>query len=244
MAGPGQHMEWHQLFDQLCDRRGFYDNTELASALCVRTGRTRHEDFEAAKKKLRAWRNGERLPRRSNLLAVAAILGVSADPELERRWVALHETAAGARRSDDLLPEEEGRDGNAVTARGALPRILSRPVYRRIATGCLGAACIALFFLAGTPVSGSLPIVSYEGHIIMPLGMTRLIHGENRDCGNSPPDWEEILPRIPATSLGTFEDGGIARKAARHCGEEVLVRAVRFTAKATGALSVSRPSDA
>ena len=77
-----EHREWHRLFDAACDRKGFFDNSELASLFCARAGRTRREDFEAAKAKLRGWRAGRRVPRRANFFILSELLQVDRDPDL------------------------------------------------------------------------------------------------------------------------------------------------------------------
>ncbi len=229
----GQHTKWHDLFDRLCNRRGFYDNTGLASAFCLHTGRKRQEDFEAAKKKLRTWRSGERLPRRGNFLAVSALLGVADEPELERRWVSLYETAAGSQRRGEAI----GTDATNLSPSHSRGWIA---IGGAIAGAIFAAACLAAFPLAGwsgheRSGSGELPTVNYEGHVIVPLGTSRLVNGGYVSCdGSPPPAWETLSAKIPSTPLGTFEDGGIAKQVVRRCGKAVPVRAVLFTAREPG----------
>jgi hypothetical protein len=42
------------------------------------------------------------------------------------------------------------------------------------------------------------------------------------------------MPRVPFSTLGTFSDGGLARKMSNFCNAVVPVRAVRFTARKAG----------
>ena len=79
-----------------------------------------------------------------------------------------------------------------------------------------------------------LPSVGYDAYVRVPVGTSRLIHGEFADCDGPPPDWETVAAKVPSTVLGTFADGGLARKMVNDCGKEMIVRAVMFTGLAAG----------
>lgn len=219
-----EHREWHRLFDAACDRKGFFDNSELASLFCARAGRTRREDFEAAKAKLRGWRAGRRLPRRANFFILSELLQVDRDPDLHKRWSDLYRAAAGA----GQMPAQ----GRAA-----------RPVMRRRAGRWLlaGTATLAGIGLAVAAVKANrkaafieLPSVGYDAYVRVPVGTSRLIHGEFAECDGPPLDWETVAAKVPSTVLGTFADGGLARKMVNDCGKEMVVRAVMFTGLAAG----------
>jgi len=219
-----EHREWHRLFDAACDRKGFFDNSELASLFCARAGRTRREDFEAAKAKLRSWRAGRRLPRRANFFILSELLEVDRDPDLHKRWSDLYRAAAGV----GQMPAQ----GRAA-----------RPAMRRRAGRWLlaGTATLAGIGLAVAAVKANrkaafieLPSVGYDAYVRVPVGTSRLIHGEFAECDGPPPDWETVAAKVPSTVLGTFADGGLARKMVNDCGKEMVVRAVMFTGLAAG----------
>jgi len=220
-----EHTKWHRLLDAACDRGGFFDDSELASLFCARAGKTRREDFEAAKTKLRGWRAGRRLPRRANLAILSELLDVDRDPGLRRRWSELYAAAAG-----------EGR----APAGGPAPRPRARS--RRAGRWLLaGTATLAGIGLAVAAVKAGrktafieLPQVGYDAYIRVPVGTSRLIHGEFADCDGPPPDWETVAAKVPSTPLGAFADGGLARKMVNDCGKEIVVRAVMFTGLVSG----------
>lgn len=217
---------WHKLFDALCNRRGWYGNKHPASDLCALDGKTTRQDFEAAKKKLRVWRTGQRLPRRRNLAALAQLLDVAGDPDLERRWLALYR--------DALHPDHSGGSaGESGSAFGSARPREARPVRNWMLAGLallLGSGVVYAAIASGRQAAFlGLPQVSFEGHVRVPLGASHLIHGAIDACGAAPPDWEDFVADLPATSLGELSDGGLARKVARRCRDEVVVRGVRFT---------------
>lgn len=212
---------WHHLLDALCERKGWHDNNDAAVELCMRLGKNRRNDFEAAKKKLRTWRSGRRLPLRRNFAALGDLLEVERDPDLERRWTTLYREAQSS-------------------ANPAIPAFDSAPVHdlgkRRPRLGWgLAALSIPLLPLGlyagffGNGMPPDLPTVNFEGYVRLPLGSDVLIHGAHADCKARPPDWAAIVDDLPVSTLGTFSDGGLARKVVRRCGAERTVRAVRFT---------------
>ncbi|MFC3722134.1 hypothetical protein [Neoaquamicrobium sediminum] len=222
---------WHELFDAVCNHAGHYDNTDLASLLCTRTGRTRQNDFEGAKTKLRSWRSGKRVPRRKSFFALSSILDVRSDPELEARWHALYEAANG--KGDAPSGGDEALDSRAVQAGIAASRL--RVVAAVSAVSVLGVGiAIAAITRKHQPPSPELPAVNYNAHVRVALGRSQLIHGDYLDCDGSVPDWPLVAQRVPITPLGTFSDGGLARKMVNDCGREMVVRAVMFTGTALG----------
>ncbi|MER2537161.1 MAG: hypothetical protein ABTQ31_18570 [Rhizobiaceae bacterium] len=233
MKDWNEYGEWHRLLDAMCNHNGFYDNSDLAAELCARTGRKRQEDFDAARKKLRSWRTGRRLPQRANLLVVSSILGLNKNPELERHWHALYQTArkAGHETSKSLLTRAPytgkpafGRPWRAPRHPVALGAFLSIAVGIAVAVGATGRQ----------PGLSGLPEVGYEAYVRLSAGTSRLIHGEYGSCDGPPPPWEAVAIRVPSTDLGAFADGGLARKMVNDCGREMAVRAVMFTATVIG----------
>ncbi|MCR4265605.1 hypothetical protein [Nitratireductor sp. ZSWI3] len=227
--GWDQFETWHKLLDALCNRRGWYDNTQPAGELCAHLGKNRRQDFEAAKKKLRTWRSGQRLPLRRNLAALAQLLEVESDPKLERRWLTLYR-----------LAQKQGSDGSPASA--ADPAGAPANGMRLIQGWTM--AGMALLFGSGLVFASvksnreaafrSLPTVNFEGRVRVPVGVSHLIFGALSGCDRRPPGWEQIAAEMPATSLGVFSDGGLAREVVRACGKEVIVRGVRFTGQRPG----------
>lgn len=222
--------EWHLLFDALCNHKGFYDDIELAGMLCARTGRGRHEDFEAAKKRLRGWRSGRRLPRRGNLLLLSSILQIELIPELPAHWRTLYEAAN--------TPGRKSAESGQGRWTGGAPSRTTRASFGWMSlTACV---LVGLAF-AGAVMANQrhvafmdLPEVGYDAFVRLPLNTTRLIHGEYGRCGGPPPAWEDVVARVPTSAFGSFGDGGLARKMVNDCGREMVVRAVRFTGEAVG----------
>lgn len=222
---------WHELFDAVCNHAGHYDNTELASLLCTRTGRTRQNDFEGAKTKLRSWRSGKRVPRRKSFFALSTILDVRSDPKLEAQWHALYKAANG--KGDDPSGSEEALDARAAQAAIAASKL--RVVAAVSAVSVLGVGiAIAAITREHQPLSPELPAVNYNAHVRVAFGRSQLIHGDFLDCDGPVPDWSLVAQRVPTTPLGTFSDGGLARKMVNDCGREMVVRAVMFTGTTLG----------
>lgn len=224
-----EYRTWHELFDVVCNSAGYYDNADLASKLCARTNRTRQEDFEGAKTKLRSWRNGKRVPRRGSFFILSDMLEVSRDPALQRHWNVLYHAARTA----------GYRDGGAAAAPAPAQPWWSETGLRR--WGIIGSLPVLGAGLAiATITSGNqappadLPPVNYNAYVRVSLGSSKLIHGDFLDCDGPPPGWEQTVPRVPSTPLGTFADGGLARKMVNDCGKEMVVRAVMFTGTGIG----------
>lgn len=222
---------WHELFDAACNHAGYYDNTELASELCTRTGRTTQNDFEGAKTKLRSWRSGKRLPRRKSFFVLSSILELNSDLEFQARWHALYKAAS--RKTDDPSGADEALEARAGPAGIAAKRLRRRAVFAAVSVLGVGIT-IAAVTGAREPPSPDLPAVNYNAYVRVALGRSQLIHGDFLDCDGPVPSWEQIAQRVPTTPLGTFSDGGIARKMVNDCGKEMVVRAVMFTGTSVG----------
>lgn len=216
---------WHLLLDALCRDRGHRHNALLASELCARSGRSRREDFEAAKKQLRTWRSGQRLPLKRNVSLLGQLLQVDRDPQLERQWLELYRRAQASRARTDRPPPPA--PSTLATMKG--PGSLSG---RGTMLAGVALLCgLALSTLAGErrEVPADLPVVNFEGRVRVPVGASTLIHGQPGRCDGAPPGWEEIAGEMPSSRLGTFADGGLARKVVRRCTGEKIVRGVMFT---------------
>ncbi len=227
-SGFGQ---WHLLLDELCDRRGFIDNARLASQLCRRLGRNKLEDFNTAEKSVRNWRLGRHAPLRRNFVILSELLEVAAEPGLARQWNLLYASARGR----DALVASPGE--TPAPCAGAASLLPARRGSRMLWTA--GATALAALVAAGAGLVwhdpyGKLPIIGYDAQVRMVVGETRLIHGDRGDCDGHPPDWYYTSPRVPVSTLGTFSDGGLARKMSNFCNAVVPVRAVKFTATAPG----------
>ncbi|THF59658.1 hypothetical protein [Ollibium composti] len=223
---------WHRLLDELCNRRGHIDNALLASQLCRRQGRNGQDEFNAAGKSLRNWRLGRHVPLRRNFMLLSELLDVPADPELSRHWNRLYATARGH------VPLEDS-EGPAVDPTAPLP---ARSARGRLVWAA--AALVAVLVAAGlrwlmVDPHKDLPMIGYQARVDMLVGETRLIHGDRGNCdGTMVPGWNKTAPRVPESRLGSFSDGGLARKMSNFCNAVVPVRAVKFTAREPGAEEV------
>lgn len=216
---------WHLLFDRLCISRGHVDNSLLASQLCRRQGKSAREDFNSAEKNLRNWRLGHHLPLRRNFVLLSELLDIADDPELTAHWKKLYATARG-----EALPERHTFSPGPETA----PSRRLWPL--RLASGLLVAGFLTggSYWLIDDPYD-HLPVIGYNSRVVMALGESRLVHGDRGNCdGGMLPDWDYTSRRVPSTHLGTFTDGGLARKMSNFCDMVVPVRAVRFTATTPG----------
>lgn len=239
---------WHQLFDMLCVRAGHYDNASLASAYCTRIGRNGRDNFEAIQKNLRNWRLGRHLPLRRNVVVLASLLGVDDDPLLRKKWQALY---AAARHEASTEASESQADDAAdiVTAdlkarTGAIvPDLVPARPWIALGGTTILALGFTLYILFGGQDRVHLPMIGYDARVKMVVGESRLIHGDRGDCDGPPPDWYYTLPRVPVSSLGTFSDGGLARKLSNDCNAVTTVRAVRFTATSPGAEEIELLDD-
>lgn len=217
---------WHRLFDEACNRQGHFDNQMLAAEMCRLSGRSSKEDFEAAKKKLRQWRAGQRLPLRRNLAAVSRALAVQDDPDLRYNWERLYSMAQmrlrHGRPEDSAVADRP--DGVGEHRRADRWDMLAAATLL-----CASASVVAVAFERST-----MPTVGYDALVRVAVGSTRLIHGEHGSCDGPPPSWETLVPDLPESMLGTFSDGGLAAKMVNDCGKEMTVRAIQFTATEAG----------
>ncbi|MET3660756.1 hypothetical protein [Aquamicrobium ahrensii] len=221
--------QWHILLDELCECRGYIDNAKLASQLCRRSGKSAQEDFNAAEKNLRNWRLGRHLPLRRNFMILAELLGVSDDPELLRQWNLLYSAARGRD-----VPDRRQIADEAEIVRQANHRPARRLLWAGAITLTAVLAVTGFRWMASDPYA-DLPMIGYDARVRMLVGESRLIHGDRGDCdGGNVPGWGYTMPRVPFSTLGTFSDGGLARKMSNFCNAVVPVRAVRFTARKAG----------
>ncbi|MDR7035167.1 hypothetical protein [Mesorhizobium sp. BE184] len=223
---------WSQLFDVLCKRDGHYDNASLASEYCNHVGKNGRDNFDAIQKNLRSWRLGRHLPLRRNMMVLAKLLDVERDPCLNNRWMHLYAVARGEPAMDPAMQQE---DAGRQPVAAAEPAKRRRPIWHWLAIGALATGTGFTFdFAVDRWAFKKLPMIGYDARVRMVVGESRLIHGDRGDCDGRPPDWYYTLPRVPVSALGTFSDGGLARKMSNFCNRVVEVRAVRFTATDAG----------
>lgn len=223
--------QWHILLDELCESRGHVDNARLASQLCRRAGKSAQEDFNAAEKNLRNWRLGRHLPLRRNFMILAELLHVSDEPELLRQWNLLY---AAARGREVPGQQQLATDISPVGAEVRRPAAGRRLLWAGAITMTAVVAVTGFRWMAADPYR-DLPMIGYDARVRMLVGESRLIHGDRGDCdGGNVPGWGYTMPRVPFSTLGTFSDGGLARKMSNFCNGVVPVRAVRFTARKAG----------
>jgi hypothetical protein len=200
--------QWHILLDELCESRGHIDNAKLASQLCRRAGKSAQEDFNAAEKNLRNWRLGRHLPLRRNFMILAELLHPG--------------------------QQQIATDTPPVGAEGHRPAAGRRLLWAGAITMTAVLAVTGFRWMATDPYR-DLPMIGYDARVRMLVGESRLIHGDRGDCdGGNVPEWGYTMPRVPFSTLGTFSDGGLARKMSNFCNAVVPVRAVRFTARKAG----------
>lgn len=229
MESWDEYKEWHKLLDGLCNACGFDDNADLASVFCARSGRGSQADFDAARKKLRSWRTGKRLPRYGNLMVLFSILEVDRHPGLQERWNNLYRAASAPSRHRGRAPPQR-----------RVPRLSAGYPHGvgRWAAICalpfLGIGLAAVVNSDNQLMPIELPEVGYNAYVQLQVGDSRLIHGEYDRCDSPPPDWEQVRTKVPSTMLGIFTDGGLARKMVNDCGREMVVRAVMFTGLTSG----------
>lgn len=216
---------WHELFDHLCVRAGYDDNALLANAYLQHAGANGHDNLGAILKNIRNWRQGRHLPLRRNVVALAEILGLNNEPELRERWFSLYRIARGEPAPESAPPTAEA---SAPTQRALQPWL-----WAAVAATLAIAAPTGSYLYRWWQFE-HLPQIGYDARVRMLVGESRLIHGDRTECNLPPPTYAEVSHRIPASRLGVFSDGGVARKMDNSCGREIAVRAARFTARTTG----------
>ncbi len=248
---------WHLLFDELCNRAGYFDDAALASAYCATTTSKGQRQFEIAMRNLNNWRSGRHLPRAGNLRVLARLLKVADHPEIQARWDLLHRQArdieAGGASSalavavhpvaplHSLPPTAMARPLLTIS----VPQRMGRKRFSLLQAAVGGIALLAVGAAAGSLVTASgwrpwagpaddAPIVPFRPVVTMKVGESRPIYAERSDCGKLPRDWQMVESDLPAVRTGTFSDGGLARRFSKFCQGLTPARAIVFTAIAPG----------
>lgn len=231
--------QWHRLFDDLCDRAGFYDMGSLASRYCELAGKTGQKEHDTAVRNLNNWRSGRHIPRLRSLRILEKVLRIGDDPALQEQWNALYRQA---NENDDDSPAEA-----PVTRTGRLSRVF-RSAWSARVPAWSGLAAGAVLLVAGVGIghgwssgwrpwggpADAAPLVVYRPEVWMNLGDSRVIHAERGDCGRLPRNWRDVAVTLPPSALGTFSDGGLARRNSRFCKGVTPARAIIFTAERAG----------
>jgi hypothetical protein len=250
---------WHLMFDELCNRAGYYDDATLASAYCALTASKGQRQFETAMRNLNNWRSGRHLPRSGNLRVLAKLLNVADDPATLALWSRLYRQAEDMEARSGLpVPISTSAVAGArpmtviagVPHASGLPALLSREGLSRRRFSMLQAVLGGIVLLAAGATVGSLitasgwrpwagpadhaPIVPFNPVVTMKVGDTRPIYAERGDCGKLPRDWELVESDQPALRPGTFSDGGLARRFSKFCQGLTPARAIVFTATTPG----------
>ena len=229
---------WHVLFDELCHRAGFHDTASLAGRYCELANGGRRQEYESVLRNLNNWRSGRHLPRLRSLRILEQALGLEREPALLARWNDLYRRAGEEE-------EDEGPAGVASPARpsrpSALGATLSLPRWQAAACACLLLALGALgghVWGAGwRPWSGradNAPLVVYKPQVYMKVGQSKTIHAERGNCGELPRDWPDVADDLPPSALGSFSDGGLARRNSKFCKGTTPARAIVYTAAKAG----------
>lgn len=258
-ADDAAFTRWHLLFDELCNRAGYYDDATLASAYCALTASKGQRQFETAMRNLNNWRSGRHLPRAGNLRVLAKLLNVADDPATQALWSRLYKQAGDMEARFGLpvpVSSAEVAEPRPMTALGrvphpaGLPALLSREGLGRKRFSMLQTMFGGIVLLAAGAAAGSLitasgwrpwagpadhaPIVPFNPVVTMKVGDTRPIYAERGDCGKLPRDWELVESDLPALRTGTFSDGGLARRFSKFCQGLTPARAIVFTATTPG----------
>lgn len=235
----GRFDNWHELFNRLCQLRGYSANADLANDVCRQMGRSGERDFQAIEKNLRDWRLGRRVPLRRNALVLSRLLDVDSDPALKRRWDATYHALGGRNERDSDPALNAGRpSGNDDKPywNGAGGRTLSIVLAAALPTGLLVAVGMnsreALG--PGSVDETKLPTIAYNARAFLSPGAEKLIHGVVEGCDGAPPEWIDVERSLPLSRTGRFVDGGLATQMMNGCGKEMLVRAVKFIAARPG----------
>lgn len=239
--------QWHLLFNELCNRAGHFDNAKLAGDYCSRLGRRGGMQFETAVRNLRNWRAGKHIPRQRNFMILSHLLDVARDPGLMIAWNSLY---ARARETEGFAQPDNGDPAEHVLpvaaplsppVQGAPAVMPKRIEIRKFITGialfCGGVVAAEVY--RSEPwlrfqASPQYPLIVLRPHVSLVVGESLAIHGDRGDCGKPPPDWEYVLTRLPISRIGTFSDGGVARRNSNFCRGETPARAVMFTADRPG----------
>lgn len=227
---------WNILLDELCTRAGFVDTASLASRFCELSGSGGQKEFDAALRNLNNWRSGRHIPRPRSLRVLERLLAVDEDPELKARWSLLYKQAS------DTEPDKPPAIAELATQ--GEPDIRTRRGWFGPEVFCTGLLMFALGLGAGLLINSDwrpwggpadhAPLVTYTPEVRLAVGERKVIYAERGDCGKLPRDWPPLAAGLPASQLGTFSDGGLARRNSKFCGGITPARAIVFNAKAAG----------
>lgn len=232
---------WHVLFNELCNRAGYFDDAALAAAYCGLIGNKDQKQFDTVLRNLNNWRSGRHLPRSGNLRILENLLAIRKGTALQARWRELHRTARPLEEEARAMP-----DTTRVQTSPPVPTRVSQAGRWKVAQAvCAGIALFCTGALAGGGVVASgwrpwagpadnAPIIPFRPDITMKRGETRPIYAVRGDCGELPKDWADLLPDLPETRTGSLSDGGLARRHSKFCQGLTPARAIRFTASVVG----------
>ena len=108
----------------------------------------------------------------------------------------------------------------------------------------LGVGGLLLIWALSSPAVAQT--ISYSPNVTLKVGQTTVIHGirGGSGCSDPAPDWATASATLPASTLGTFSDGGVGTRGSRSCGAVVPARAVRFKATKKGSEALNIQGDA
>lgn len=235
---------WHALFNELCNRAGYFDDAALAAAYCGLLGNKDQKQFDTVLRNLNNWRSGRHLPRSGNLRILENLLALRKGTALHARWLELHRMAKPLEDEAQTMPDTKRFRSMPARTGGTARWSTAQAFSAGIALFCLGLAVGGgAVFGGGVVASGwrpwagpadNAPIIPFRPDITMKLGETRPIYAVRGDCGELPKDWTDLLPELPETRTGSLSDGGLARRHSKFCQGLTPARAIRFTASAAG----------
>jgi hypothetical protein len=231
--------QWHRLFDELCSRAGFYDVSSLAARYCELAGKSSQKEHDTAVRNLNNWRSGRHIPRLRSLRVLEKILEVGDDPVLLEHWKELYRQA---NENDDDSPIDASKAPKRLSFRGWSEwRSVRVPLWTSTLGGVvllmLGVAIGSIWSSGWRPWGGladHAPLVVYKPEVWMAVGESKVIHAERGDCGRMPREWIDVVSSLPPAALGTFSDGGLARRNSKFCKGMTPARAIIFTARQEG----------
>lgn len=238
---------WHSLFDALCNEKGFFENGELAAALCERRKNGAPGAYESALKSVSNWREGRHTPNRRNFRLLTLILELDEHPTRADEWRALYELALRKKAADI----EEVSETSSLAESKAVFSYQPVKTIKRYAGLAAGIAVIALAVLVlndppamssgGSGGATVLPLdmtdqqIYYRQQVKLKVGESIVVHGKRGEsCGKAPPEWPNVLKFLPEVSTGVWTDGGVGFRVSRACGGPTPARAVVFTATRPG----------
>ena len=233
---------WHSLFNELCNRAGYFDDAALAAAYCNLAGNKGQMQFDTVLRNLNNWRSGRHVPRSGKLRILENLLGLRKDTALLARWRDLHRMARPVDEGAHLPPGRTAAPQNMAAEQQA-GRSSARWTTLQAACGgfllfCLGAmvggGMVASDWRPWAGPADNAPIIPFRPNVTMKLGETRPIYAVRGDCGQLPGEWQELSLDLPAVRTGNFSDGGLARRHSKFCQGLTPARAIRFTATVAG----------